>query len=50
MNEFIYKMASSNIGSFVNFLKNPKNIKYMEHILNNLKVNSTDLSLSEIIY
>ena len=50
MRELIIDMANKNIGSLCIFLKNTKNIIYLEFLNNNIPLEISDRSLSEKIY
>jgi len=50
MRELITEMANRNIGSLCLFLKNPKNISYLDYINNNIPDGLSERSLSERIY
>lgn len=50
MRELIDKMANRNIGSLCLFLKNHKNISYLEYLNNNIPHGLLERSLSERIY
>ncbi len=45
----IIEMAKSNIGSLCSFLKNKKNILYLEEVINNIPTGLIDISMSEKI-
>jgi hypothetical protein len=46
----IKEMADKNIGSLSNFLKNDKNINYLNHINSNIPIEIVDFSISEKVY
>ena len=48
MKELIIKKANANIGALCNFLKNEKNIEYLDELLKNIPV--IDITLSEKIW
>ena len=50
MKDLIVEMANRNIGSLCLFLKNHKNIDYLEYLNNNIPHGLLESSLSERIY
>ena len=50
MRELINEMSNRNIGSLCLFLKNPKNIEYINHIILDIPIEIIDRNLSEKVY
>lgn len=49
MRELIVKKSEENIGALCGFLKSPRNIQYLEFVINNIPSGTEDLTMSEKI-